>query len=193
MLRALQCLAVAFVAATGLALAGPTPTPAPAPSLNAQQFNQHLKDSLEHHVLPTPYVPTVPLHVVLVVETNKKGQVARVRKDGSHGSNNDAFNAMCYGNALQAWIRTEDGRSIPGTYRLTYDYSPDTQKVKRSVELIKAGGVNPDAIGAVDDMQHKNQIWAEHDKKVWEEYVARQKAKAAHASPKPSATPTHHA
>src|SRR5581483_9222137 len=115
-----------------------------------------------------------------------KGQVARVRANGSHGSANGAFNAMCYGNALQAWIRTEDGRAIPGTYKLTYDYSPDTQKVKRSVDLIKAGGVNPNAIGAVTDMEHKNEIWAARDKKLWAEYLA--KHKGAHPSPKPGTT-----
>jgi len=59
---------------------------------------------------------------------------------------------MTYGNALQAFIRTEDGRSIPGTYRLSYDYDPRTKMVRRSVALLKAGGVDPNRISAVDEM-----------------------------------------
>ena len=74
--RTLPYLGLIFFALGAFAIAAPTP--APAPTMDGQQFNQHLKDSLQKHVLPTPYVPTVPLHVVLVVETNNKGQVARV-------------------------------------------------------------------------------------------------------------------
>jgi hypothetical protein len=179
--------ALLFVAAAGLAIAAPTP--APAPTLNAAEFNKHLKESLEKHVMATPIAPTEALRVVLAVETNKKGQVTRVRSSGTKGSSNDTFNAMCYGNALQAWIRTEDGKAIPGTYKLIYDYSPDTKSVKRTVELVKAGGVDPDAIGAVDDMANAGKRRAEDDQKAWEAAVAKARANAAHASPKPSTSP----
>jgi hypothetical protein len=63
------------------------------------------------------------------------------------------FNAQTYGNALQAFIRTPDGKAIVGTYRLTYDYNPQTKRVRRDVALIKAGGVDPNAKGAVDEME----------------------------------------
>jgi hypothetical protein len=167
------------------------PTPAPAATLNAEEFNQRLKQSiLEKKPLPTPMTPEETEHVVLVVETNKRGQVTRVRYNGSHGSSNDTFNAMAYGNALQAWIRTEDGKAIPGTYRLVYDYSPDTQKVRRTVELLKAGGVDPNAIGAVEDMAKQNMRKMAEDRKAYQAAVARAKAKKAHAAAK--ATPTPH-
>jgi hypothetical protein len=71
--------ALIFAGGTALATAAPTPTPAPAPTLNAEEFNKRLRESLQKHVLPTPMVPTQTLRVVLVVETNKKGQVTRVR------------------------------------------------------------------------------------------------------------------
>jgi len=85
-----------------------------------------------------------------MVEINRKGQVTRVRSGKS--CPDLAFNAMTYGNALQAFIRTPDGRAIPGTYRLSYDFDPKTKLVRRSVELIKAGGVDPNRISAVDEM-----------------------------------------
>lgn len=97
-----------------------------------------------------PHLPTVAEHTEFVVETNAKGQVTRVRSGKS--VKDLAFNAMTYGNALQTFIRTTDGHAVAGTYRLKYDYSPKTKRVRRSVQLIRAGGVNPNAIGAVDDM-----------------------------------------
>ena len=90
------------------------------------------------------------MHTDFTVETNRKGQVTRVRSGKS--CPDLAFNAMTYGNALQAFIRTEDGRSIPGTYRLSYDYDPKTKMVRRSVALLKAGGVDPNRVSAVDEM-----------------------------------------
>lgn len=169
--------------------------------MSAEEFNKRLKEAvLEKKALPTPMTPSQAEHVVLVVETNKKGQVTRVRYNGSHGSSNDGFNAMTYGNALQTFIRTEDGRAVPGTYRLIYDYNPDTQMVKRTVQLIKAGGVDPNAIGAVDDMARQNMKKMEEDRRAYEAAVKKYKAKLAaqkaaaakaHASPKPSASPTH--
>ncbi len=94
--------------------------------------------------------PRAAQHTEYVVEVNRKGQVTRIRSGKS--SRDLAFNTMTYGNALQAFIRTADGRSIPGTYRLAYDYAPKTRNVRRSVALLHAGGVNADALGAVDRM-----------------------------------------
>ena len=59
---------------------------------------------------------------------------------------------MTYGNALQVFIRTPDGHAVAGLYRLSYDYAPKTKNVHRSVALIRTGGVNADAVGAVDEM-----------------------------------------
>jgi hypothetical protein len=100
---------------------------------------------------PKELLPTVPLHTEFVVEVNKLGQVTRVRSGKS--SKNDAFNAQTYGNVLQAFIRKPDGKVVLGTYRLSYDFNPKTGRVRRDVALVKAGGVNPDAKGAVEDMQ----------------------------------------
>ena len=97
-----------------------------------------------------PRVPTTPEHSEYVVEVNRKGQVMRIRS--GKPSRDLAFNTMTYGNALQAFIRTPDGRALAGIYRLFYDYAPKTKNVRRSVALIRAGGVDPDAAGAVDQM-----------------------------------------
>lgn len=95
-------------------------------------------------------VPRVPQRSEYVVEVNKKGQVIRVRS--AHASRDPAFNTVTYGNALQAFIRTPDGRAIPGVYRLTYEYDPAQRKVRRSVALLHPGGVNANAPGAVDQL-----------------------------------------
>jgi hypothetical protein len=93
-------------------------------------------------------------HTEYVVEVNKMGQVARVRAGKS--SPDAAFNAMTYGNALQVFIRTPDGKAVSGTYRLSYDYDPKSRNVRRTVALIHAGGVDPNAIGAVNAMAEIN-------------------------------------
>jgi hypothetical protein len=98
----------------------------------------------------TPRVPAGPEHAEYVVEVNAKGQVARVRS--SKSSRDAAFNTMTYGNALQAFIRTTDGKAVAGIYRLAYDYAPNTKHVRRSVSLLRVGGVNPSSPGAVDQM-----------------------------------------
>jgi len=90
----------------------------------------------------------VAQHTEFVVEVNAKGQVTRVRSGTA--SKDPAFNTLTYGNALQAFIRTADGRAISGLYRLTYDYDPHDRMVSRHVALIHAGGVNPSALGAVN-------------------------------------------
>ena len=38
---------------------------------------------------------------------------------------------------------------MAGVYKLTYDYSPKTKDVRRDVQLVHAGGVNPNAKGYV--------------------------------------------
>jgi hypothetical protein len=97
---------------------------------------------------PGLHPPTTRQHTEFVVEVNKKGQV--VRATHVTRSADSSFNAMTYGNALQAFIRTPDGHAIAGTYRLSYDYNPKTYNVHRSVTLLKQGGVNPNALGAVE-------------------------------------------
>ncbi len=97
-----------------------------------------------------PRVPRTPEHSEYVVDVNRKGQVTRVRS--GKPSSDLAFNTMTYGNALQAFIRTPDGHALAGIYRLFYDYTPKTKNVHRTVALIRAGGVNENALGAVDRM-----------------------------------------
>jgi len=109
---------------------------APAPGLGAPVDARHM--------------PSKAVHTEFVVEVNGKGQVARVRSGKTCGDR--AFDTLTYGNALQAFIRTPNGSAVPGSYRLTYDFSPRTQHVKRGVALIRAGGVDPKALGAVDEM-----------------------------------------
>lgn len=131
----------ALLAVAGaLALIAATPAPDPTPARI---------DILK--IQPKALLPKVALHTEFVVEVNKLGQVTRVRSGKS--SKNDAFNAQTYGNALQTFIRKPDGSVVLGSYRLTYDFSPKTGRVRRDVALVKAGGVNPNAKGAVDDME----------------------------------------
>ena len=99
---------------------------------------------------PKELFPKTKLHTEFVVEVNKMGQVARVRSGKS--CNYPPFNAQTYGNALQTFIRTPDGHAVSGLYRLSYDYDPSSQRVRRDVALVHAGGVNPNAHGAVNDM-----------------------------------------
>jgi hypothetical protein len=169
-------------------------TPSPAPTVDSARLNDRLKAAAKggpnpNMVMPPSRTPSTPQHTELIVETNKKGEVARVR--AGKGGPDPLFNAMVYGNAHQAYIHTADGGAIAGTYRLTYDYSPDTKMVKRQVELIKEGGVNPDAVGAVEDMLAANDRRMKLDAKLWAQLKANQKAMDAKASPKPSATPAH--
>jgi len=99
---------------------------------------------------PKQLLPKTKLHTEFVVEANKMGQVSRVKSWKK--SNDVAFNEHTYGNALQAFIRTADGRAIAGVYRLTYDYNPQTQRIRRDVALLHAGGVDPNAQGAANEM-----------------------------------------
>ena len=97
--------------------------------------------------IPAVHPPTTAQHSEFVVETNKLGQVTRATKVTR--SNDSHFNAMTYGNTLQAYIRTPDGKAIAGVYKLSYDYNPKNQKITRTVALVRMGGVNPNAPGAV--------------------------------------------
>ena len=125
-----------------------------------------------------PY-PKVPLHTSYIIEVNRKGQVSRVR---SGVSSHDAFfDAMTYGNVLQAFIRTPDGRAISGVYKMIYDYNPDTKKIRRTVSFIHPGGTDPDALGAVDAMSQNNQRALQAIKKTYEQSL--------HATPKPTRAP----
>jgi len=101
-------------------------------------------------VLPTPHLPTVPLHTEFVVQVNRLGQIVRVKSGKS--CKNLTFNAQTYGNVLQMWIRKPDGNAIIGTYRVMYDYNPRTQRVHRGVALLSKGGNWGDMKGAVTDM-----------------------------------------
>jgi hypothetical protein len=132
--------AAAVLAASSVAVAA---TPAPKAPAVPQRIDVT-------KVQPKELAPKTPLHVEYTVEINKMGQVARVRT--VKPSHNEGFDTHTYGNALQAFIRTPDGRVLVGTYRLTYDYDPKTLRVRRDVALVKAGGVNPNAKGAATDM-----------------------------------------
>jgi hypothetical protein len=95
-------------------------------------------------------LPTVAVHTEYVVEVNKKGQVVRIKS--SKFSKVDTFNVQTFGNALQMWIRKEDGTATVGLFRVTYDYDPKTRKVARNVALVSAGGNWGDEQGAADVM-----------------------------------------
>jgi hypothetical protein len=118
---------------------------APATALAASPSPQPAHRSSGKFV---PRTPTTPQHTEFVVEVNKKGQVIKV--DSGRESHDRAFNAITYGNVLQAFIRRPDGTAVSGLYRLTYDYDPTNKLVRRDVALLHAGGVDSNALGAVD-------------------------------------------
>jgi hypothetical protein len=134
--------ALVTVAVLAASVAAGAATPAPQPSAAQRVDVQKLQ--------PKAIFPKRALHTELVVEINKLGQVARVKSIVP--SHDPQFDAHTYGNALQAFIRTPDGQVIVGTYRLIYDYDPKTLRIRRDVALVKAGGVNPNAKGAANDM-----------------------------------------
>jgi hypothetical protein len=106
-------------------------------------------------IQPKSLLPKHAEHTEFVVAINKLGQVTRVI--AQKRSDNPTFNAQTVGNALQSFIRTPDGLVVLGTYRLTYDYDPKTQRVRRDVALVRQGGVDPDAKGAAVVMMEKAQ------------------------------------
>ncbi len=99
---------------------------------------------------PRELFPKRPLHVEVIVEVNKYGQVSRVAS--IKPSHDEQWDAKMYGNALQMFIRTPDGNAIVGSYRVTYDYDPKRLKVTRNVALVKVGGVDPNRQGAANQM-----------------------------------------
>jgi hypothetical protein len=110
------------------------------------------------------YVPKKAVHSSFVIETNRKGQVTKVRARNSSG---DArFDAMTMGNVVQTFVRKPDGSAIAGVYRMSYAFNPTTQKIKRTVELLQAGGVNPGAESLVDRMAAANEQAAEAIRKA---------------------------
>jgi hypothetical protein len=125
------------------AFAAPTATPKPSAPKRVDLTK----------IQPKALLPKVHLHSEYTVETNKLGQVTRVRKVSP--SHNATYDAQTYGNALQAFIRTAEGSAIAGTYKLSYDYDPKTGRVKRDVQLVRPGGVNENARGAALDMLSK--------------------------------------
>ncbi|HTV73814.1 MAG TPA: hypothetical protein VME66_08935 [Candidatus Acidoferrales bacterium] len=129
--------------ATGIALADPTSAPPALPNFSLPAGSEPTLPPSVH----LPKMPTTVLHTDFLVDTNRKGQVTRVRS--GTGSSNARFNLMTYGNALQTFIRTPSGGAVAGIFRLDYDYSPTTGAVRRTVTLVRAGGVDPNAIGAV--------------------------------------------
>jgi hypothetical protein len=128
--------------------------------------------------IPSPSAPATAQHTTFIVTTNKKGQVVTVK--GEVKDHDAAFNLMTYGNAVQMFIRTTDGRAIPGRYRVTYDYAPETKDVRRNVALIAADDADANAIGAVDRL-------AAVDRKNAERAKALRKAKGSQATAKPAA------
>jgi hypothetical protein len=100
--------------------------------------------------LPTPNLPSRPLHSVMEVEVNNRGQVVRIK--GGQLSHDATFDTITIGNALQMWIRHPDGSATAGLFRVTYDYDPHTHNVARHVALISAGGVWANQTGAAVKM-----------------------------------------
>jgi len=152
-------LALALCALPAAAFAAPaTPSPKPGAPVRIDVLK----------IQPKALLPKQKLHSEFTVETNRLGQVTRVRS--AKNSRDLTFNAQTYGNALQAFIRTPDGRAVAGTYKLTYDYDPKTARVHRDVELLRSGGVDPNTTCAALDIIRK-----------------------AHARPSPSPGPAVHA
>jgi hypothetical protein len=132
-------LSTLCIAVAASALLAATPAPSPLPyRIDVTKLQ------------PRSLLPKVPLHTEYIVAINKLGQVTHVIS--GKVSKDKTYNLQTYGNAMQAFIRTADGKAISGRYRLTYDYNPKTTRVRRDVELIKVGTVDPNAEGAVNAM-----------------------------------------
>ncbi len=135
--------AVAVLAAAGtIVLGAMTPafaaTPSPKPTSPAE--NSLTKAQME------ALAPKTALHTEFIVNTNKLGQVTGAK--ATKESKDPNFNLQTYGNALQTFIRTDDGKAVPGVYKLTYDYDPKTRRIRRDVALVHEGGVDENAEGA---------------------------------------------
>jgi len=86
----------------------------------------------EHPKVFVPRFPASQEHTEFVVEVNAKGQVTRVRS--GRASPDAAFNTMTYGNALQVFIRTQDGKAI-----IAEGITPGTRVVVAGQYKLKAG------------------------------------------------------
>jgi hypothetical protein len=139
-------VAAAVLAASSIASAA---TPAPRASAPASRATTPARINVES-LQPKSLFPKVALHTEMIVEVNKLGQVSRVRS--IKPSKDVPFNTHVYGNALQTFIRTDDGNVVLGSYRLTYDYDPKTQHIRRQVALVGRGGVDPERKGAAAEM-----------------------------------------
>jgi hypothetical protein len=147
--RSRRCRAIsvrgAHCAALGLLLAALVPLGVPAATPAPHGTQRPVRVDLTK-IQPKSLLPKHAEHTEYVVEINKFGQVTKVRSE--RRSDSATFNGQTYGNALQAFIRTPDGHVVVGTYRLTYDFDPKTARVRRDVNLLSQGGVDPDAKGA---------------------------------------------
>jgi len=135
--------------------------------------------------------PKTPQHSDFLVEVNDRGQVSKVRS-GTH-SKDPRFDAVTYGNVIQTFVRRSDGRAISGLFRVSYDYDPKSEMVRRSVALVHAGGVNAKAPGLVTVFAEAS----EHNARAGQTAAQKQNAideqlrnqlKNMHTSP-PSAAP----
>jgi hypothetical protein len=143
----LPILAAAIMLAASSVASAATPAPrSSAPAAHATAPARVNVESLQ----PKSLFPKVALHTEMIVEVNKLGQVSRVRS--IKPSKDVPFNTHVYGNALQTFIRTDDGNVVLGSYRLTYDYNPKTLRIHRDVTLVSRGGVDPERKGAAAEM-----------------------------------------
>jgi hypothetical protein len=172
---ALTQLMHAFVRAAGCALLAACTLLAAVPAPTASPYRIDLTK-----VQSKALLPKVPLHTEYVVAVNKLGQVTRVIS--SKVSKDKTYNLQTYGNAMQAFIRTPDGKAISGRYRLTYDYSPKTTRIHRDVALVGAGGVDAGAPGAV------NAMMSDVEKRAKAAAAAKKAAQPA-ATPAPTPSP----
>jgi hypothetical protein len=174
--RIAACMAIVLVACGGIAARAATPSP--------------------HPTIPPPPFPKVKLHAEYVVEVNSKGQVVKVKS--GRGTKYTTFNAQTYGNALQMWIRKQDGTAIVGLFRVSYDYNPVDHHVSRSIVLVSKGGTWGNQPGAANVM-----IDTAKKEYAASQAAAKKQQAAAHAklpslneitgkSPAPSSSPTSH-
>jgi len=170
-------LATAILGSASVAAPSPGPAaPAPAPQSDLTKFQ--------------PRYPKTPQQTRYVVEVNAKGQVSGVRS-GTR-STDPRFDAVTHGNVVQTFIRRSDGKAISGLYRVSYDYDPKTQLVKRTVALLHAGGVNATAPGLVDVYAEASQraaLKAQAAQKSSLQQQLKDQLKNLHPTAAPSATP----
>jgi hypothetical protein len=172
-------LVAALVAWLALAssVAAAAPTPAPKASARPGDLSK--------------YRPPAAEHTEFTLEVNAKGQVTKV--DSARASKDRVFNTMTYGNVIQTFIRTPDGHAVSGLYRMSYDYDPKTQRIRRTVALIRAGGVDPKAPGAVAKMAQinlKNAQLIQKSLQAQAKAAAAARARAAKATVKAKTSPT---